>query len=125
MCATLPSLGDGRQIASEGNGGKMRLWDVESCLSIVEVKDRIQDVRKVTMGRTILSYSGRSTVQQWGTTTGESEPAPFTTPEFSTIASLSFSPGNWNQMAAGSGYMATRWWDCQTGTEGPVLEGHK
>ncbi|KAG9063948.1 TOR complex subunit lst8 [Linnemannia hyalina] len=62
---------DGRQIASGRNGGKVRLWDVETCLSIVEglvLKGHKQAVVKIALspcGRWIASFSRDETIRLW------------------------------------------------------------
>ena len=61
-CATLPSLRDGRQIASVGDGGKVRSWDVESCLSIVDCRAERPNPR-CSEGDILAQCSHRSLLQ--------------------------------------------------------------
>lgn len=114
---------DGRQLASVGSDGTMRLWDVSTGHPTTLKRDNDWVGRVVFSpdGRQLTSGSADGTVRLWDVATGK----PTTTLEGhrGPVRGVAFSPDG-RQIASGSDDCAVCLWDACTGQAAATLKGH-
>jgi WD40 repeat protein len=118
---------DSLQIASGGIDNKLRLWEVGSSWSSLDLRKGGIEMkeRQLTYSRdglTLLLCDSNGVSQQWDTTTRRFALISHKMP-LEGVMSAVFSPDG-DQLAFGYKDGTIRLWDCQTGTAGPVLNGH-
>ncbi|KAF9118601.1 hypothetical protein BGW39_001016, partial [Mortierella sp. 14UC] len=116
---------DGVQIASAGDDWKVRLWEVGSSWSSLDPQDggRVEGLAYTPDGRTVLSHDKGGTFRQSDAATGTSAPIPYKIPMQTEVTSRANALDG-SQLAFGYHDGSICLWNCQTGTAGPVLEGH-
>ena len=117
---------DGHRLASGGEDGMVRLWDVDTGKPVGDpLTGHTNGVTSVAFspdGRRLVSGSYDGTVRVWDADTGHN-PATFN-PRSGRVSSVAFSPDG-NRLATGGDNGTIRVWDIATGKPlGPPLTGH-
>ncbi|KAG0274928.1 hypothetical protein BGZ96_004013 [Linnemannia gamsii] len=114
----------GKQIASAGDDGTVRLWDSETRESLFVLKGHTKPILSVKYspdGRQLISGSEDQTVRVWNTQSGELDHV--LRPSLGYVLCLAYSPdGRW--VASGHKKGVLQLWNAATGELGPVLRGH-
>jgi WD40 repeat protein len=118
---------DGRWLASGGDDGTVRVWDVATGRQVHVLKVHAGPVPSVTFspdGRRLAAASEYKMVKVWDVMTGKEALSIPTTTHKDFLQSVVYSPdGRW--LATGSIDKTVRLWDVKTGKETlPPLEGH-
>jgi WD40 repeat protein/tRNA A-37 threonylcarbamoyl transferase component Bud32 len=116
---------DGRWIASAGNDGEIKIWDIASGQEGRTLQGHKEAVRTVTFSRDggrLASVSSDRTVRVWNVTTGETLHA-FPTGPLRSAGGVSFSPDGRYLAASGEGN-TVKVWDLSNQQERFTLQGH-